>query len=142
MAAVKRQDVCFGVKYTDGSGQEKTRWTKVGKAFYNDRGGISIKFDALPAGMWDGWVQLFDEKEPGQNQGGQGYNRQGAGMGGYPQQGYPTQNYPPQAYPQTAGAPYGQQGGGIQPNNQFMPGAPAQGVNLQAPSTDDGPAPF
>lgn len=138
MSVVKRQNVCFGVKYTDNAGQEKTRWITVGKAFHNDRGGISIKFDAFPAGMWDGWVQLFDEKEPGQNQGGQGYNRQGAGMGGYPQPGYTAQNYPPQAYPQqTAVSPYGQEGGGIQLNNQFMPGAPAQGVTMPAPGADN-----
>lgn len=45
MAVLKRQNVCFGTKYTDNAGQEKTRWVTVGKAFHSDRGGISIKFD-------------------------------------------------------------------------------------------------
>lgn len=75
MAVLKRQNVCFGTKYTDNAGQEKTRWVTVGKAFHSDRGGISIKFDTIPAGGWDGWVQLFDERDP--NQAPQGYSRQG-----------------------------------------------------------------
>jgi len=50
MAVLKRQNVCFGTKYTDNAGQEKTRWVTVGKAFHSDRGGISIKFDTIPAG--------------------------------------------------------------------------------------------
>ena len=85
MAVLKRQNVCFGTKYTDNAGQEKTRWVTVGKAFHSDRGGISIKFDTIPAGGWDGWVQLFDERDP--NQAPQGYSRQGAGPTGYGQQG-------------------------------------------------------
>ena len=32
MAVLKRQNVCFGTKYTDTAGQEKTRWVTVGKA--------------------------------------------------------------------------------------------------------------
>lgn len=62
MSVVKRQNVCFGTKYTDNAGQKKTRWVTVGKAFHSDRDGISIKFDTIPAGGWDGWVQLFDEQ--------------------------------------------------------------------------------
>ena len=93
MAVLKRQNVCFGTKYTDNAGQEKTRWVTVGKAFHSDRGGISIKFDTIPAGGWDGWVQLFDERDP--NQAPQGYSRQGAGPTGYGQQGPATA---PQGY--------------------------------------------
>ena len=40
MAVLKRQNVCFGTKYTDNAGQEKTRWVTVGKAFHSDRGGV------------------------------------------------------------------------------------------------------
>ena len=67
MSVVKRQDACFGVKYTDGQGQEKTRWTKVGKAFHNDKGNIAIKFDSIPVAGWDGWIQLFDERQQEQS---------------------------------------------------------------------------
>lgn len=53
MRTVKRQDVCFGTKYKDNQGKEKTRWNRIGKAFHNDNGGISIKLDMIPAGEWD-----------------------------------------------------------------------------------------
>lgn len=64
MATVKRQDVCFGVEYFDQTKQKKVRWVKVGKAFHSDTGGISVKLDTVPAAGWDGWLNLFDEREP------------------------------------------------------------------------------
>ena len=122
MAVLKRQNVCFGTKYTDNAGQEKTRWVTVGKAFHSDRGGISIKFDTIPAGGWDGWVQLFDERDP--NQAPQGYSRQGAGPTGYGQQGPTTapQGYAGQPYPAVGQAPYGNQGTAARADSQYSGG--------------------
>lgn len=122
MAVLKRQNVCFGTKYTDNAGQEKTRWVTVGKAFHSDRGGISIKFDTIPAGGWDGWVQLFDERDP--NQAPQGYSRQGAGPTGYRQQGPATapQGYAGQPYPAVGQAPYGNQGTAARADSQYSGG--------------------
>ena len=122
MAVLKRQNVCFGTKYTDNAGQEKTRWATVGKAFHSDRGGISIKFDTIPAGGWDGWVQLFDERDP--NQAPQGYSRQGAGPTGYGQQGPATapQGYAGQPYPAAGQAPYGNQGTATRADSQYSGG--------------------
>lgn len=59
---IKRQDVCFGIRYKDGRGDEKTRWNRIGKAFHYDNGGVSIKLDMVPAAEWDGWINLFDER--------------------------------------------------------------------------------
>ena len=122
MAIVKRQNVCFGTKYTDNAGQEKTCWVTVGKAFHSDRGGISIKFDTIPAGGWDGWVQLFDERDP--NQAPQGYSRQGAGPTGYGQQGPATapQGYVGQPYPAAGQAPYGNRGTAARADSQYSGG--------------------
>ena len=122
MAVLKRQNVCFGTKYTDNAGQEKTRWVTVGKAFHSDRGGISIKFDTIPAGGWDGWVQLFDERDP--NQAPQGYSRQRAGTTGYGQQGPATapQGYAGQPYPAVGQAPYGNQGTAARADSQYSGG--------------------
>ena len=122
MAVLKRQNVCFGTKYTDNAGQEKTRWVTVGKAFHSDRGGLSIKFDTIPAGGWDGWVQLFDERDP--NQAPQGYSRQGAGPTGYGPQGPATapQGYAGQPYPAAGQALYGNQGTATRADSQYSGG--------------------
>lgn len=66
MATIKRQDVCFGIEYLDQTKQKKTRWVKIGKAFHSDSGSISIKLDTIPASGWDGWINLFDEKDQNQ----------------------------------------------------------------------------
>ncbi len=69
MAVIKRQDVCFGTTY-ESNGETKKRWNRIGKAFHNDSGQISIRIDMLPGPGWDGWINLFDEKqsEPQQSQ--------------------------------------------------------------------------
>ena len=64
----KMYDVCVGVNYTDKqSGEEKTRWTKLGVAFLSDDGEkIGIQLDALPA--VGGSLQAFAKKPKQDNQ--------------------------------------------------------------------------
>lgn len=112
MATVKRQNICVGTKYTDAGGQEKTRWTTIGKAFHSDKGGISIKIETIPVGNWDGFAQLFDEQD----------RQQGTQQSAYQQQGFQQPAYQPTDF-------YAQQraaAGGMQPNPQFMPPAGQQ----------------
>lgn len=59
-----RKDIC--VARTNG---EKTFWSKIGTAWFNDKGGISLEFDALPIPQLDaktGQIRtravLFDPK--------------------------------------------------------------------------------
>ena len=58
----KMYDVCIGNKYTDkATGEEKTRWTRIGVAFLNDDGEkIGIQLDAMPIG--NGNLQAFAKK--------------------------------------------------------------------------------
>lgn len=48
-----RKDIC-----TPRTNGEKTYWTKVGTAWFNDKGGISLEFDALPIPTLDDKGQL------------------------------------------------------------------------------------
>lgn len=121
MATVKRQDVCFGTKYTDNQGNEKTSWKNVGTAFVSDQGKISIKLDSVPCGEWDGWLSLFDQREK-QAPATQGYGNQQSQGGYQPQPSY-----------QQPTTPFGQPTPGIQPNPQFggQPQQAAQGFGYQ-----------
>jgi len=59
---------------------DKTRWTRIGTAFQNDRGGIQLVFDALPIPDSEGRVvaSLFEPRDrdaaPRGNQGGGGWH--------------------------------------------------------------------
>ena len=59
-------------EYTDGGGNTKGRWLRIGTVFRHDDGGISIKLDCVPAGLpeWDGWVSVFKREEKAQGQAG------------------------------------------------------------------------
>ena len=55
-------------KYTDGQGQEHTRWVTVGALFKNEQTGrISLKLEAIPATWADpdraGWCMCFAPSE-------------------------------------------------------------------------------
>jgi hypothetical protein len=51
-------------KYTDRNGQEKKRYLNVGSVFENDKGEMSMKIEAIPAGQdWNGWVSFYVPKE-------------------------------------------------------------------------------
>lgn len=51
-------DVCAYIPAR--SGGEKARYPRVGTAFQDDRGQISVKLDTLPIpGEWNGWLNIF-----------------------------------------------------------------------------------
>jgi len=54
------RDVCTGEKYKARDGNEKMAWYRIGKAFLQDDGRISLKLAALPV---DGNLVLFPRKE-------------------------------------------------------------------------------
>lgn len=61
MKIVKRLAVVRN--YTKANGEEGSNWTDMGVMFKKDNGKFSIKIDAIPAGDWDGWVQLLDPRD-------------------------------------------------------------------------------
>jgi len=65
----KRLDAIAVVgEYTDSQGNTKKRYSKLGSAFVNDKGEVSVKLDCVPCGgTWDGWVSLrepYDGEKP------------------------------------------------------------------------------
>ena len=65
----KRLDAIAVVgEYTDSQGQTKKRYSKLGSAFVDDKGQVSVKLDCIPCGNgWDGWVSLrepYDAEKP------------------------------------------------------------------------------
>ncbi len=57
-------DVCAFIP--GATADDKNRYPKIGTAFKDDRGQISIKLDTLPvsSGRWDGWVNIFPPRGP------------------------------------------------------------------------------
>lgn len=65
--ASKRFDLCIPKPSQDAG---KPFWHKVGVAFLNDTGNLSIKLDSVPVGLvqdrqgqpaaWDGWLKAFE----------------------------------------------------------------------------------
>lgn len=60
----QRKDIC-----TARTSGDKTYWTKIGTAWFNDKGGVSLEFDALPipaidpkTGQIKVRAQLFEPK--------------------------------------------------------------------------------
>ncbi|NCX56542.1 MAG: hypothetical protein EBW87_05020 [Burkholderiaceae bacterium] len=65
----KRLDAIAAVgEYTTADGQTKKRYSKLGSAFVNDKGEVSVKLDSIPCGgSWDGWISLrepYDQEKP------------------------------------------------------------------------------
>ncbi len=58
MKRIKRLVVPSGTYVKDG--QEKTSWLNIGHILSDGAGKTKIKFDCLPVGEFDGWVQVFD----------------------------------------------------------------------------------
>ena len=57
-------DVCHGQQY-ESNGQKKTKWTKVGAVFTNDKGGLSLKLDFVPTSVDPVkglWLSIFTPK--------------------------------------------------------------------------------
>lgn len=61
MKALKKAVTVTG-KYTDGSGQEKNRYLRVGTLFERPDGSQCVKIDAIPVGEpgWTGWINFYD----------------------------------------------------------------------------------
>lgn len=54
-------DVCA---YVPQPGGAKPRYPRVGTAFLDDRGQISVKLDTIPIpGTWSGWLNIFPPKD-------------------------------------------------------------------------------
>lgn len=53
------------VAYCKPPGMEKALYVKMGTAFLDDDGRMSLKIDALPlpSASWTGWVNIFDRKK-------------------------------------------------------------------------------
>ncbi len=56
------KDIVFRQTY-EKDGEEKVSWKKAGTLFIKDGKVTSIKLDMIPAGNWDGWLNVFDPKE-------------------------------------------------------------------------------
>jgi hypothetical protein len=77
----ERLDVLIASKWKTSSGEERTRYQRVGAAFSTKNGGWSVKFDAptvIVPGMAD--LVMFPPK-PKDDRGG-GYEQQGGGSDG------------------------------------------------------------
>lgn len=70
-----RKDVLTVVEYTLKDGTAKSRWTKVGSAWTNRDGSLSITLDALPI---NGKLQVRDPLPPRDGRGGTSESRRGA----------------------------------------------------------------
>lgn len=60
-------DVCAYMPAREAGG--KARYPRIGIAFKDDRGQISLKIDTLPlpGTGWDGWVNIFPRTEKSQS---------------------------------------------------------------------------
>lgn len=59
------KDVCYAKNYTDSTGNQKTRWLKIGTSFEKD-GKQSIEITSIPLdaiGKGEFKLQLFDRPE-------------------------------------------------------------------------------
>jgi hypothetical protein len=70
MASKYSHDVCFGQPIKDS---DKKRWIKIGAAFTDEQGRLSIKLDCVPLGVDPArgcWLSLFEAKprESGQTE--------------------------------------------------------------------------
>jgi len=53
--------------YLRKEGEEKARYPRIGAAFKDDSGRISIKIDTLPIGNdWQGWINIFPREKGAQ----------------------------------------------------------------------------
>lgn len=69
----QRWDVVSIREYTDGSGQQRTSWTKVGVGFTNQNGSINIQLEQVPLnGKLQLQVPISKEERERRRGGGQG----------------------------------------------------------------------
>ena len=79
-------------EYTASDGQVKTAWDRHG-VLVVDGGKLSIHLDSIPAGEWNGWLNVFERQD---DQPGQGNSVQGH----QPNRGQHSQNTQPFQPPQ------------------------------------------
>ena len=54
-------------EYTNRDGEKKKRYLKVGTAFTDQEGRVSLKIDAMPVGPnWSGWLSLYPIRRDGE----------------------------------------------------------------------------
>ena len=61
MKAIKKA-VCITGTYIDRGGNEKKRYTTVGRLLQREDGSLSLKMDSVPVNF-DGWVNFYDLDE-------------------------------------------------------------------------------
>jgi hypothetical protein len=63
MSKISKEIVVITGSYTNASGQQKNRYTKIGSIIETAKGPM-IKMDTIPLkeGGWDGWAYLNDPK--------------------------------------------------------------------------------
>ncbi|NCU40898.1 hypothetical protein EOL73_04030 [Candidatus Saccharibacteria bacterium] len=68
MASKYYGDLVFSTGEYEMNGQKKKRWSKSGTVFEDpETGRLSIKFEAIPAGEWSGWMRIFEKDNNNQN---------------------------------------------------------------------------
>ena len=117
----RRLDALIAREYMAG-GEQRTAWTKVGSAFVNQNGSISIVLDAIPVDWSKSKLVLMEPKDFGDRPrgGGGGYQQRGGGGGfrgrqrgrSQTQRGGFQQSLPP--FPEDQGGSDGDWGGGDQ----------------------------
>lgn len=75
MSAKKYDVVAVTGKYTDSSGEEKSRYMNIG-AVIQTKNGFMLKLEGVPVG-WDGWAYLNEPQANEQKQAGKGQQRRG-----------------------------------------------------------------
>lgn len=116
----RRLDALIAREYMAG-GEQRTAWTKVGSAFVNQNGSISIVLDAIPVDWSTSKLVLMEPKEWGDRPrgGGGGYQQRNGGGGGFrgrqrgrsqPQRGGFQQSLPPFPEDQGGGGDDGEWG--------------------------------
>jgi hypothetical protein len=68
--AIIKEISCIVGQYTNGQGEKKNRYQRIGSIIQGQRGDM-LKLDVIPLkeGGWDGWAYLNDPKPKEQYQG-------------------------------------------------------------------------
>lgn len=61
MTVYKELIVATG-KYTNAQGEEKSRWTRIGRVMKGEKG-FKVKIDTIPL-EWNGWAEMVDPEQP------------------------------------------------------------------------------
>ena len=60
-AKLKYEVVAITGKYRNQAGEEKSRYSKLGVVFENERGALSLKLESIPVG-WDGYAYMNEPR--------------------------------------------------------------------------------